>query len=88
MATHLFVLVCLVIEGSIYFIEKLVVAMTAEIMQMIQLGLINAGSSMRSLLALLSAMETSLRMQKTLESVSDAISTCIYAPCILAMATI
>ena len=61
-------------------------------MRAIQVGLIDTGSSTRSLSVLLSAMETSLRTQTPLEItqwVSVAIiSTRIRPPCILAVATI
>ena len=59
----LFILVWLLFKGSVYFIGKL-----ADIsddwnryMLAIQLGLIDPGSSMRSISVLLSAVETSLR---------------------------
>ena len=57
-----------------------------------QLGLIDAGSSTRSLSVLLSAMETSLRTQITLETAQWAwagiISTRICVLCVLAAANI
>ena len=65
----LFILVQLLIESGVYFVGRLLDGNDGSIryMRAIQLGLIDAGSSMHSLSVLLSAVEMSLRTQTGLE---------------------
>ena len=65
----LFILVWLLFEGGIYFIGTPPDSNDGWIRYMwaLQLGLIDTGSSMHSLLVLLSAVETSLRTHTVLE---------------------
>ena len=89
-----FVLVRLLFEDGLYFAGKPAGRnddWNGDV-RAIQIGMIDAGSSTRSLSVLLSAVETSLRTRTALEiaqfALAASISMCICVPCTLAVAII